>query len=81
MRVSHAFVTHRLVGGLFCEICKGYGYHTCRMTDLPIKFAGLAPPAGRGRLCQPAGLLLGPYMHEEISEWLHGGSCSQDLHA
>ena len=28
-----------------------------------------------------AALLLGPYMHEEISEWLQGGSCSQDLHA
>ena len=25
--------------------------------------------------------LLGPYMYEEISEWLQGGSCSQDLHA
>ena len=30
MRVSHAFVTYRLVGGLFCEICMGCDYHSSR---------------------------------------------------
>ena len=29
MRVSHAFVTYRLVGGLFWEICMGCDHHSC----------------------------------------------------
>ena len=32
-------------------------------------------------LSTPQTQILGPYMHEEISEWLQGGSCGQDLHA
>ena len=34
MHVSHVFVTYRLVGGLFWEICMGYAHHSCAVVYL-----------------------------------------------
>ena len=54
MRVSHAFVTYRLVGGLFWEICMGYAHHSCTLGVIYRSVCGqkigFSPVSGRAPL-------------------------------